>query len=217
VFRLALISDVHADVHALRDALTAIDRLGCDAVMCAGDIVDYGLFPDETIALLRERRIATARGNHDRWAVEDDPRSSVVELSGASQSWLAGLPLSLRATHEGIRVAVHHARPGDDMRGIPTDVDAHEARQLLQLADADVLVVGHTHHAFRLDVEDAGTIVNPAALLRDPATASPDATGTFGVLELPSLAFSVWRATGEPATYEQTRVEVFPREAPTRP
>jgi len=29
----------HADVHALRDALTAIDRLGCDAVMCAGDIL----------------------------------------------------------------------------------------------------------------------------------------------------------------------------------
>src|SRR5580658_692973 len=42
--RLAIVSDVHADVHALRDALAQIERLGCDAVVCAGDLVDYGLF-----------------------------------------------------------------------------------------------------------------------------------------------------------------------------
>ena len=53
--KLAIISDLHADLHALRDALTHIDRLGCDAIVCAGDVVDIGVFPEETIALLVER------------------------------------------------------------------------------------------------------------------------------------------------------------------
>jgi len=50
VYRLAILSDVHADVHALTDALATIGRMGCDAIVCAGDVLDYGLFPDETIA-----------------------------------------------------------------------------------------------------------------------------------------------------------------------
>jgi predicted phosphodiesterase len=68
VSKLAIISDVHGDVHALRDALAQIDRLDCDQIVCGGDLVDWGLFPAETIELLRERKIPCIRGNHDRWA-----------------------------------------------------------------------------------------------------------------------------------------------------
>jgi hypothetical protein len=44
--RLGVIADVHADVHALRDALGQMDRLACDAIVCAGDLVDYGLYAE---------------------------------------------------------------------------------------------------------------------------------------------------------------------------
>ena len=50
--RIALFSDVHADLHALHDALSRIDALRCDLIVCAGDLVDYGLFPEETLELL---------------------------------------------------------------------------------------------------------------------------------------------------------------------
>ena len=50
VFRLALVTDVHGDVHALTDALAQIDRLACEQIVCCGDVADYGLFPDETVA-----------------------------------------------------------------------------------------------------------------------------------------------------------------------
>jgi hypothetical protein len=36
---------------------------------CCCDLVNYGLFPEETLALLRERGIVTIRSNHDRWAL----------------------------------------------------------------------------------------------------------------------------------------------------
>jgi predicted phosphodiesterase len=63
--RLAVITDVHADVHALRDALVQIDDLNIDQVLCCGDLIDYGLFPEETLTLLEEREVVAIRGNHD--------------------------------------------------------------------------------------------------------------------------------------------------------
>lgn len=81
--RLAIISDVHADVHALRDALAQIDKLKVDQILCCGDLVDYGLFPEETLTLLRERGVVAIRGNHDRWAIQEGRDTSGWDLTTA--------------------------------------------------------------------------------------------------------------------------------------
>lgn len=181
--RLAIVSDVHADVYALRDALAQIERLGCDAVVCAGDLVDYGLFPEETLALLRERRIPCIRGNHDRWAIgrgtADQPHAvartqphdaSGWDLSRATLEFLANLPVAWDAVIEGVRVAVRHGTPRSDMEGIyPDQAEPLDVRRWLDEARSDVLVVGHTHLAFALRTLDGGLVANPGALLRDPA------------------------------------------------
>lgn len=200
--RLAIISDVHADVHALRDALAIIDGLACDAIVCAGDVIDFGLFPVETIALLAERKIPTVRGNHDSWALRNIPMVGLggswaeeVRESRESMVWLRALPTSWSATFDGVRVAVHHGHPSrGDMVGIqPAELTWRNAVDLLDTASTDVLIVGHTHRAFEVVVEGRGTILNPAALLRDPAEGAenPPATATFGVLELPSRRFEI--------------------------
>ncbi len=199
ILRLAILSDVHADVHALTDALAQIARLDCRWVVCCGDIVDCGLFPDETIDLLKRREIPTIRGNHDRWAIEGQSAiGGGWELSRASRRFVTSLPAEHRVEHAGIRVAFHHASPpGNDMQGIwPGETKLAEAEAYLAAASADVLVVGHTHRAFELVVGEGKRILNPGALLRSPAEGAnnPPATGTFGVLELPSLRFRVMRA-----------------------
>ena len=195
--RLAILSDVHADVHALEDALRAIDEMKADSIVCAGDLVDYGLFPDETIALLAARNIPCVRGNHDRWVVEANGRSA-WDLSPSSRRFLASLPTRWEAIIEGVRVVVCHASPRGDMDGVPAaEIDASYARMLLDRANADVLIVGHTHQAFRLELSGRGIIINPAALLRSPTEAAdnPPATGSFGILDLPGLAFDAVRAS----------------------
>lgn len=196
--RIGIITDVHADVHALQDALQRMDDTSCDEIVCCGDLVDYGLFPDETLALLAERRVPCVRGNHDRWALAGDALGGGSELSRASRRFLAGLPPSLLIERRGVRVAFHHASPPGDMNGIdPVAITLGEARELGRLADADLLVVGHTHVVFRLDVDGGRGILNPGALLRSPADGAenPPATGTYGLLELPSGSFSVHRAS----------------------
>ncbi len=196
--RFGVISDVHADVHALEDALRHLAARECDGIVCCGDLVDFGLFPDETLALLALRKIPTISGNHDRWAVEGGGSGGGWDLSRESRKFLASLPGSHVFERDGVRVAVHHGSPRGDMDGIyPEEIGFELARQHLQRAAADVMIVGHTHIPFRLEVEGVGVIVNPAAVLRSPAEGAenPPATGAFGVLELPSRAFSVHRTT----------------------
>lgn len=185
------------------------------------DVLDGGLFPDETIRLLVERRIPTVRGNHDRWALggggAHDPHGHGVEhdasawdLCGASLAFLRSLPAFWAATLEGVRVAVHHASPGSDMIGLYPDDLEHDAARLLTSCDADVLLVGHTHLTLAHRTPDRRLIANPGALLRDGPEPAPawmlDATGgrfapaarptrgTFGVLHLPERRFVVHRA-----------------------
>jgi len=197
--RLAIITDVHGDIHALRDALAHAERLACDQVVCAGDLIDHGLFPEDTIALIRERCIPTIRGNHDHWAIQDPGRALAWDLSDEAVSFLRELPTSWRLRIGDLRVAMHHARPGSDMVGIYPDIPEDDAAALLEADDCDVLIVGHTHLAFERFVTGGRLLVNPGCLLRDsaePMQVPP--LGTFGVLELPAMTFTVYFSrTGE--------------------
>jgi predicted phosphodiesterase len=189
VSRIAIISDVHADLHALADALAQADRLGCDLVLCAGDLVDGGLFPDETIALLQKRAIPCIRGNHDRWRVAErtsdtegndgqrfteNASGSGADLAPETLHFLAALPLTWNGTFDGVRVAVRHGTPRSDMDGIyPNEASAADVERWLSDARADVLLVGHTHQPFTMTTLHGGLIANPGALLRSEPDSSP--------------------------------------------
>ena len=58
--RVAVITDVHANLPALQAALARIDELGVDAIYCGGDLVGYGPHPNEVCALIAEREIGRA-------------------------------------------------------------------------------------------------------------------------------------------------------------
>jgi predicted phosphodiesterase len=196
--------------------------MGCDPIICAGDLLDIEPFGEEVVQRIKSEEIICIRGNHERWALErrrrkPDPRKfgpSIVEaadlftggseLSREALAYLATLPSSWSVELAGVRVAMWHARPGSDMDGVRAgDTGPYLRRQLLDQAKADVLIVGHTHDAFSL-VAGKGRIVNPGACCSKTLAykeagvlAVPDGyrPGTFGVLELPSKRFRVFRAS----------------------
>jgi predicted phosphodiesterase len=64
--RLALISDIHANLPALRAVLADIDdRVNIDAIYHLGDLTGYAPWPNEVVSLLRERAIPGISGNYD--------------------------------------------------------------------------------------------------------------------------------------------------------
>lgn len=70
--RYALLSDIHANLPALRAVLADIDRrANIDATYHLGDLTGYAPWPNEVIALLREREIPGIAGNYDSTVATD--------------------------------------------------------------------------------------------------------------------------------------------------
>ncbi len=220
---VGVLADVHGDLQALDAALGRLRDMGCDVILCAGDLIDMEPFGEEVIQRLKsEKDLICILGNHERWALDrrhrqKDMRSFFepchiseylgggAELSRSSLAWLATLPVHWEGELEGVRVAMWHARPGSDMEGLVKERTGPGLRRLLLgQAHADVLIVGHSHVEFELAVD-----VPPGKILNSGACCSkayiykhagplivPDAfrPATFGVLDLPSMKFKVFRA-----------------------
>jgi predicted phosphodiesterase len=63
--KIALFSDIHANLPALESFFVDIETQKPDAIYCLGDLVGYHIYPNEVIGEIRKRRIATIAGNHD--------------------------------------------------------------------------------------------------------------------------------------------------------
>lgn len=63
--RLALISDIHSNAHALEQVLAQLDREGVDLILNLGDTVGYNANPNECLEMLRDRPVLSLAGNHD--------------------------------------------------------------------------------------------------------------------------------------------------------
>ena len=156
--RWGVISDVHANVHALDAVLRALRREGVDGVICAGDLIGYGPHPNECverIASLDPPPVVIA-GNHDLMGIGRLRTDSIASLARQTIDWTTEvladdvrlyLEKLAGAAVTGDGVAVAHGSLDDPVEYV-FDAVAAEA-QLTKLAErhpqARVLVLGHTH------------------------------------------------------------------------
>ena len=221
--KVGVLADIHGDIVALDAALGRLHQMGCDPILCTGDLIEMEPFGEEVIQRLKsEKDLICIRGNHERWALErrrrrKDVRSFFgpcsigdyvgggIDLSREALAWLATLSGHWEGELKGVKVAMWHARPGSDMEGVKKEETGPELRRrLLEQARAQILIVGHTHVEFELVVNTLpGKILNPGAccgkayIYRQAGPLIvPDEfrPATFGVLELPSMRFKVYRA-----------------------
>ncbi len=151
--RLAILSDIHGNLEALKAVLADLDAQAVDRAASLGDVVGYGPQPEEVVRLLRERGIPSVMGNHElglsslahmRWfnpPTRESLRITKKLLSVESLTWLAGLPRWL--VLEGCRL-VHGAPPDSVVTYLFEMSDADLARAMGGLAE-DLCFVGHTH------------------------------------------------------------------------
>ncbi|MER3419856.1 MAG: hypothetical protein C4290_04700 [Chloroflexota bacterium] len=84
--RVALLSDVHANLPALEAVLRhAEEQHALDQVWCLGDLVGYGPHPSECLALLRRYPFVSVAGNHDLAATGDREKVNDTFNVGAKE------------------------------------------------------------------------------------------------------------------------------------
>jgi predicted phosphodiesterase len=75
--KYALISDIHANLPALEAVLADIDREAeVDTIYHLGDLVGYAPWPNEVVALIRERGLQGIAGNYDSTTATDYPHAA---------------------------------------------------------------------------------------------------------------------------------------------
>jgi len=85
--RIAVISDVHSNLHALQAVLGAIDADAVDEIWCLGDVVGYGPRPNECCTLVRERASLCLAGNHDLGVIGTLDLDFFAGDAGAAARW----------------------------------------------------------------------------------------------------------------------------------
>jgi putative phosphoesterase len=187
---IGLISDVHGDPIGLELAWAHLTVMGVKTILCAGDLVGYGPFPDRAVAFLEEHRIPSVRGNHDRWALErgldmpDEFRGGTPNAE--TLATLKRLEPSLVRDLDGEIVVVVHGSPRGDMEFIaPKSHPAEILRGYLETLDADVLVHGHTHRPMWYRSPEGRMVVNPGSIVSAPVV---ETSRTFSVVDLKARA-----------------------------
>lgn len=158
--RVAVISDIHANLHALEAVLEAIDADPPDALWCLGDLVGYGPRPNEVIALTRERAALGLLGNHDLGVLGRLDLDEFSPDAAASAVWTQTVlldehrayleSLSPEAKTEGAEL--YHASPRDPVWEYV--ITEESARAALEATVAPVVLVGHSHIALAITLTD---------------------------------------------------------------
>jgi len=158
--RVAIVSDIHGNLHALEAVLEAIDRDAPDAIWCLGDLVGYGPRPNRCCAVVAERADFCLIGNHDlavlgRLDLDDfqpdaalSARWTAAALEDEPRAYLA--PLESSGEREG--VGLFHASARDPVWEYVLTPEVAAAS--MAAASQELVLVGHSHVALHYRVSD---------------------------------------------------------------
>ena len=184
--KLLVISDLHANI----DALNAVweKESDSDVVLCVGDVVDWGFYPHETIAWLKERNAVVVYGNHDHEFLKQydsgvrEPIGQettymshcINHMTEEDVAWLRALPETVVVEYDGITYCMKHSvvlherkstvqQYLGEYRSIPAFGELW--RQLVGSDDQKEkrIILGHSHICFLLRAFANEMYINPGS------------------------------------------------------
>jgi predicted phosphodiesterase len=158
--RVAVLSDIHGNLHALEAVLDSVDGDAPDAVWCLGDLVGYGPRPNRCCMIVRDRADLCLIGNHDLGVLGRLDLEDFSYDAAASARWTASvLEDEPRAFLESLEpkasqgeVGLYHASARDPVWEYVLTPFA--ALASFAESTARILLVGHSHVALSFGLAD---------------------------------------------------------------
>jgi putative phosphoesterase len=175
--KIALISDIHANLPALESVLADIDSREVDALYCLGDLVGYHVWPNEVVNLIRKRNIPCISGNYDfgvgrtsddcgcAYKTDEDRANGKVSISLTNQwihdderNYLRNLPAHIRLEFQfdsgPITLLLVHGSPRKNNEYLFEDREEKSLLRIMKDAHADIMCFGHTHKPYHRILTD---------------------------------------------------------------
>ncbi len=183
MLKIAIFSDVHSNLPALKAVLADIDIHKVDQIYCLGDLVDFAPWTNEVIELIRSRNIPTIMGNHDERIAYDTPLKRLKkhsdaeatarvqaidftrrDISIANKEFLAHLPgqimLNFIFNGKPLKLLLVHASSRSNDEYVYEDHEEKDLLDMLDTSQADVMVMGHTHLSYIRQLGRGKTVIN---------------------------------------------------------
>lgn len=195
--KIAVISDIHANLFALEAVLAHAQNQGIKHFWCLGDYVHFNVFSQDVVKLIRKLDAECIYGNIDLAVLDakkyllkrkaheiPEDNKPVVDtysqLSAKSRDFLRDLPMKKRIKIQGTRFLLVHGSPAAYDDPIRVDTPDERLRELAKLTNAEFILCGHTHVPFVREV-DGVTFINPGSVGK-PIDGDPRAC--YGVLKI---------------------------------
>ncbi|GIL12808.1 MAG: phosphoesterase [Chloroflexota bacterium] len=181
--RVVVFGDIHANLPALEAVIADMDARGLADRCCLGDLVGYGTFPNEVVARIREMNVPTLMGNYDQGVGSDsddcgcaytNPVSEALgkrsiawtnaHTSTEHKTYLRQLPAHIPLQLGDLRVLLVHGSPRRVNEYLFEDRPDSSFERLMDAAEADVLVCGHTHLPYHKVLPSGRRVVNAGSV-----------------------------------------------------
>ena len=169
--KIALFSDIHANLPALEAFFADVESRQPDAVYCLGDLVGYNIWPNEVIGEIRRRGIPTIAGNYDfgigrhsddcgcAYKTDEEKANGAVSISytnqvvrGEERAYLRTLPAHIKVefqlNNDKLNLLLVHGSPRRINEYLFEDREEKSLLRIMQDADADIMCFGHTHKPY---------------------------------------------------------------------
>lgn len=175
--RIALFSDIHANLPALEACLQSIEEQKVDSIYCLGDLVGYNIWPNEVVNEIRRRGIPTIAGNYDQgiglmidqcgcaYKTAEETDMGKISISYTNhlvqpeeRKYLRTLPAHIRLefqlNDDKLNLLLVHGSPRKINEYLFEDREEKSMLRIMKDADADILCFGHTHKPFHRILAD---------------------------------------------------------------
>jgi len=174
--KIALFSDIHANLPALEAFFGSVETQKPDAIYCLGDLVGYNIWPNEVINEVRRRGIPTIAGNYDfgigrtsddcgcAYKTDDEKANGAVSIAYTNQvvkdqerAYLRTLPAHIKVefqlNNDKLNLLLVHGSPRRINEYLFEDREEKSLLRIMQDADADIMCFGHTHKPYHRILE----------------------------------------------------------------
>jgi len=197
-----IISDIHANLPALEAVFRDLKHNfgSVDYVLCAGDVVGLGPYPNEVIDALKNlKNFISVKGAMDQ-AIVDGNTKGFDGMDAESIKWtrkiltednidfLDFLDDYKAIKIQGFKIFLVHGSPADHLNGRISKLESLEKMEkYFQDTDADIIICGQTHIPFVK--EHYGKYIINAGSVGLPKDGNPKACYVFVDLENMEISF----------------------------
>lgn len=161
--RIALLSDIHANLPAFEAVLEDLQKQKPDAVYCLGDLIGYNVWPNQVISLIRSHGIATIAGNHDlkvskilpskdECGAEKSSDYAYRLVGNKERDYLLTLPRYLKVEFElhkdALNMLLVHGSPRSINEYLLEELPEDYVIEMVEEFEADMLCFGHSHKPY---------------------------------------------------------------------